>query len=144
MIRAFYHSIMPNSLLRFLVSGAANTLASYALYLLLLRFISYLWAYSLAYAAGIALAYVLYRYYVFKASGGKMGPMLVVMIYFIQYCLGLGLVLIWGQWLGFPVIFAPAFAIALSMPVTYVLSRSVFRYREKIDDNMIYKWFLKR
>ena len=55
MIRAFYHSIMPNSLLRFLVSGAANTLASYALYLLLLRFISYLWAYSLAYAAGIAL-----------------------------------------------------------------------------------------
>ena len=122
---------MPNSLLRFLASGAANTLASYALYLLLLRFIPYQWAYSLAYAAGVALAYVLYRYYVFKASGGKLGPMLVVMIYCLQYCLGLGLVSIWGQWLGLPVVFAPVFAIALSMPVTYVLNRSVFRHREK-------------
>ena len=122
---------MPNSLLRFLASGAANTLASYALYLLLLRFFSYQWAYSMAYAAGVVLAYVLYRYYVFKASGGALGPVLVVMIYFLQYCLGLGLVSVWGQWLELPVIFAPAFSIALSMPVTYVLSRGVFRHREK-------------
>ncbi len=121
---------MPNSPLRFLASGTANTLASYGLYLLLLRLIPYRWAYSLAYAAGVALAYVLYRYYVFKASGGKMGPMLVVFIYFLQYCLGLGLVSIWGQWLGLPVAFAPVFSIALSMPVTYILSRSVFRQRE--------------
>ena len=127
----FYYSIMPSSLLRFLASGAANTLVSYVLYLLLLRFMPYQWAYSLAYAAGIVLAYVLYRYYVFKASGGKLGPMMVVMIYFLQYCLGLGLVLIWGQWLGLPVVFAPVFAIFLSSPVTYVLSRRVFRHREK-------------
>lgn len=122
---------MPSNLLRFLASGAANTLASYALYLLLLRFVPYRWAYSLAYAAGVALAYVLYRYYVFKASGGKFGPIMVVVIYFFQYCLGLGLVSIWGQWLGLPLVFAPVFAIALSIPVTYVLSRGVFRNREK-------------
>ncbi len=85
----------------------------------------------MAYAAGVVLAYVLYRYYVFKASGGALGPVLVVMIYFLQYCLGLGLVSVWGQWLELPVIFAPAFSIALSMPVTYVLSRGVFRHREK-------------
>ena len=121
---------MPSNLLRFLASGAANTLASYALYLLLLRFVPYRWAYSLAYAAGVALAYVLYRYYVFKASGGKFGPIMVMVIYFFQYCLGLGLVSIWEQWLGLPVVFAPVFAIALSIPVTYVLSRSVFRNRD--------------
>ena len=116
------------SFLRFLTSGAFNTSVSYGVYLVLLGFLPYQWAYSVAYASGVALAYVLYRYYVFRASGGRFGLVLVVFIYLLQYFLGFALVLLWGHWLRFPIIFAPAFAVVLSIPLTYFLNRSIFSH----------------
>lgn len=114
---------------KFLLSGAFNTALSYAAYALLLLVLPYQWAYTIAYAAGIAVAYLLYRYFVFGRSGGRYGPLLVCLIYAAQYLLGMGLVTLWTGVLALPPIFAPAFAIAVSLPVTFLLNRLVFRER---------------
>jgi len=117
------------SVLRFLASGAVNTLLTWAVYAALLQVLPYRWSYTVAYALGIVLAYLLYRYYVFGRSGGRTGPVWVALIYLLQYLLGLGLVSFWVQVLAAPVVLAPLFAVAVSLPLTYLLNRWVFRRR---------------
>ncbi len=112
---------------RFLVSGACNTLASWALYLVLLRFLPYGWSYTLAYAAGIGLAYVLYRYVVFQRTGGPLGLLWVALTYAVQYLLGLAAVWVWAGLLAWPVELAPLFAVGLTLPLTFVLNRRIFQ-----------------
>jgi putative flippase GtrA len=120
--------------LRFLASGAANTLITWAVYAALLLVLPYRWSYTLAYALGIGLAYLLYRYYVFGRSGGRLGPLWVALIYLLQYLLGLALVSFWVQVLLAPIVLAPLFAVAVSLPLTYGLNRWVFRTREPGPD----------
>lgn len=112
---------------RFFVSGAFTTLASYAAYLLLLLVLPYRWSYTLAYAMGIVIAYVLYRFYVFKRPGGALGPFWVAMVYLLQYTLGLGLVTVWVQLFEAPAMWAPLFSAAVTMPLSFLLNRKVFR-----------------
>lgn len=116
-----------SGLLKFIASGAFNTLATYLLYLALLPLLPYRWSYTISYIAGIALAYVLYRYVVFGGSGGRYGPLWVALIYLLQYLLGLALVSFWVQILEGPPVWAPAFAVAVATPLSYILNRSVFR-----------------
>ncbi len=115
------------SFFRFLASGAFNTLASYGVYLVLLQIWPYWISYTIAFASGIVLAYLLNRYFVFRASGGRYGPVLVLLIYIGQFVLGLVLVSAWVQWIGGPVALAPLFSVALSLPLTFILNRKVFR-----------------
>jgi|GEM_PF-459641 len=112
---------------RFLTSGAFNTLATYLLYLVLLRQLHYQVSFTIAYASGIALAYAMNRYFVFRQPGGRAGPVLVATIYIGQYFLNLALVNVWVRWLSAPAALAPLFAVALTLPLTYLLNRRVFR-----------------
>jgi putative flippase GtrA len=91
----------------------------------------YRWSYSLSYATGILLAYLLYRHVVFGNSGGRYGPLWVALIYLGQYLLGLGLVSLWVETLRAPASWAPAFSIAILVPISYVLNRWVFRPRRE-------------
>lgn len=111
---------------RFLTSGAFNTLATYLLYLALLPWFSYRVSYTAAYASGIGLAYVMNRYLVFRRPGGPAGLLLVALIYAGQYLLSLFLVTAWVRWLGLPAALAPLFAVAVCLPLTYLLNRKVF------------------
>ena len=43
---------------RFIVAGAVNTVASYAIFLVLLQFMPYLAAYTIAYVIGVGISYV--------------------------------------------------------------------------------------
>lgn len=116
-----------SSFFRFLASGAFNTAVTYGVYLMLLQILPYFASYSIAFALGVALAYALNRYVVFKASGGRYGPLLVLLIYLGQFVLGLGLVVIWVQWLAGAAALAPLFSIAISLPLTFSLNRMVFQ-----------------
>lgn len=113
--------------LRFLVSGSLNTLASWGVYVLLLEVLPYGWSYTIAYGFGIVLAYLLYRFYVFGRKGRRFGPMWVVLIYLFQYLLGIALVNLWVQFMRQPAVWAPLFSVSISLPLTYFLSRWVFR-----------------
>jgi putative flippase GtrA len=124
----------PTALLKFIASGAFNTLVTYVAYLALLPLLPYRWSYTVSYALGIVLAYVLYRYFVFGNSGGRYGPFWVALIYLGQYLLGLALVSLWVEVLAAPVLWAPAFSIAILVPVSYALNRWVFRPRNNPGD----------
>lgn len=111
---------------RFLLSGAANTLATYFLYLLLLRFMPYGISYTAAFTTGIALAYVLNRYFVFQGRRSLMRSMLFPLAYLAQYLLGLVIVHAWVKLAGWDARLAPLASIAISVPVTFVLTRWIF------------------
>ncbi len=112
---------------RFLLSGAGNTAASYVVYLALLNVFSYRVSYTLAYASGIIIAYLAYRFYVFRTTGGRFGLVFVCAIYLLQYLLGLTVVYVWVEFFAGPALFAPLVAVAVTIPVTFVLNRLVFR-----------------
>lgn len=111
---------------RFLLSGAANTLATYALYLLLLAPLGHRIAYTLAFASGLALAYALNRAFVFRSHAGWRSVAALPLIYLLQYAAGLAIVEAWVALLQWPAALAPLAAIAATLPVTYVLSRKAF------------------
>lgn len=79
---------MRHEFIRFLLVGATNTLFSYLLYLLLLIFLTYLPAYSIAYCAGTVISYFLNVHFVFKKRVSLISFLKFPVVYLIQYALG--------------------------------------------------------
>jgi putative flippase GtrA len=113
--------------LRYVASGATNTALTYLLYLLLLNFLPYISSYVIAFIVGIGLSYVLQRYFVFSVSGGRYGLFFVSVMYLAQLVLGTLLVHIWVQIFGGAEVLAPAFSAAVCVPLTFLISRKIFR-----------------
>jgi putative flippase GtrA len=115
----------PGRVLRFLLSGAFNTAVTYAGYLVALRYFDPRVAFTLVYAAGIALAYFLNRVFVFRAHAGWRSVAAMPLIYLLQYLFSLAVVHFCIT-LGAPAWLAPLPAIALSVPLVYLLTRYSF------------------
>ena len=111
---------------RFLLSGAFNTAATYVLYLFLFSFLSYRISYTISFAAGIIIAYLLNRYFVFDSHGGLKTVALFPLVYLVQYLTGIGIVSLWVEVLGWNAVFAPIAAIVFTIPLTFIMSRLVF------------------
>lgn len=112
---------------RFLLSGGFNTLVTYLLYLALLQVLPYRISYTLSYVAGVALAYELNRVLVFKTRRSVRSAILTPLIYLGQYIVGLGVVWIVVSKMGLDARLAPLAAIAVTVPMTFLLSRLAFR-----------------
>lgn len=112
---------------RFILVGAVNTLSSYLLYLLLLAFLPYLLAYSLAYCAGIVVSYCLNARFVFRRRFSLAGFLAFPMVYAIQYVLGALLLWLLVDRAGMAPEPAMAGVIAATIPVTFLASRFVLR-----------------
>jgi putative flippase GtrA len=108
---------------RFLLAGAFNTALSYALYVLFDRFLPYLVAYVLAYAVGVVAQFVLLHRYVYRVPARRTQalayPLLHVAI------AGFGSATLWliVQLTGWPSAWAGLAAIAVQVPVAFVLTR---------------------
>lgn len=116
---------MRNEFIRFLLVGAANTLFSYLLFLLLLVYMNYLPAYSIAYCAGILFSYFLNVRFVFRQQVSLASFLKFPIVYVIQYALGaMMLWLLVGK-----AEISPALAmigvILVTIPVTFMASRFV-------------------
>ncbi len=83
-------------------------------------------SYSIAFLAGIVLAYFMQRYFVFKQRGRDYGFVLTLMIYCLQYGIGIALVFVWTDYFKLPALFAPLVSIVVTLPITYFLSQKVF------------------
>lgn len=114
------------SFLRFIASGALNTAVTYAIYVVFLRWISYQASYTIAYATGILLSYVLNRTFVFKAHKGLRTVLLFPFVYIVQYGLSMLLLWIWIERLELSPTIAPLFVVVVTVPVTFVLTRIAF------------------
>lgn len=127
--RIFRHArlvIAASSFLRFLISGGLNTATTYLIYLLLLQSLGYRIAYSAAYAFGIILAYLVNRVFVFRAHGGLRSALLFPLIYLAQYLASMVILWAWIERLHLPARLGPLVVVAITVPLTYLLSRLVF------------------
>jgi len=113
--------------LRFLIAGAANTAATYVIYLLALQVVPYRVAYTIAYALGIVLAYALNTRFVFRTPWRWKTLLAYPMVYLLQYGLGVACltVLVERHWVS-PEL-APLLVVAITLPVTFVASRLLIK-----------------
>lgn len=112
--------------LRYVLAGATNTLATYLLYLGLLQWLHYRWAYLLAFAAGIGLSFLLLRHLVFARPGKRGSLVYVAASHGLQLGLGLVVVEAWVAWWRGPAWAAPLVAVAVCLPVMFLLQRWIF------------------
>jgi len=112
-------------IIRFLLSGASTTIVSYAIYLVLLQWMPYVFAYSIAYVAGIVWSYFANTLFVFRRAPSVTRAALFPLVYLAQYVVGTLLLILLVDVLGFSKTLAPLAVIVLTLPLTYVLSRHV-------------------
>lgn len=106
-----------------MLAGATNTLLSYLLYLFLLEFLAYLWAYSIAYCTGIAISYFLNVYFVFNKRASITSFVKFPIVYLLQYGLGAGMLWLLVDRAGMSPAIAMIGVIVVTIPVTFLASR---------------------
>ncbi|MFY9822080.1 MAG: GtrA family protein [Thermoanaerobaculia bacterium] len=116
--------------LRFVAAGAANSGLTWLLYLLLLRGMSYRWAYSLSYVAGILLSFLLNSRFVFRVPLRWRNLVRYPAVYVLQYLLGYTVIYVAVGLAGLDSRLGPAAVLAVTVPVGFLLSRRVLSPEE--------------
>ncbi len=111
--------------LRFLIMGGINTLVAYLVYLILLILMRYEIAYAIGYAVGICFAYALSATFVFRKPMNRRSAIQFPLVYLAQFLLSLGLLKVAVDWLDIPKWLAFILVVALTVPVTFTLTRRV-------------------
>lgn len=112
---------------RFLMVGVSNTLVAYVVYLLLLPFLPYLYAYTLSYCVGVVNSYFMNVFFVFRKKVSLHSFLKFPFVYVVQYFLGASILwLLVGQ-LGIGPVWAYAVVIIVTVPITYLASRFVLK-----------------
>lgn len=123
---------LPAAFLRFLLSGGFNTAVTYVIYLVLLQFFPYWFSYTLTFAFGIGLAYVLSRYFVFGMPRAGKRILLFPVVYFVQYLAGLLIVFVWVDVFLWHPTLAPLASMTVTIPITFILTKWVFNASEEM------------
>jgi len=121
---------------RFVVVGALNSGLSYLAYLALLKWVSYRWAYSLAYVAGIFLSFFLNSRRVFRVRLRWRNLLRYPVVYVVQYLLGYVVLYAAVDLAGIDSRLAPVVVLAVTVPVTFVLSRRVLAEVKERDESV--------
>ena len=108
---------------RFLLAGAVNTGTTYGLYLALLLFLPYLAAYSVTYATGIVVSYLLNSLLVFRQPLSLRRFAAFPLVYVVQYAVGTSVLWVAVQKLSIDHRLAFLRSGGLSVPVSFVASR---------------------
>ena len=116
--------------LRFLLSGAINTGATYVIYLALLPLLHYTAAYTIAYVTGIVLAYSLNTRFVFRVRHTARRLALFPLVYVVQYLLGVVALRVAIGTFDVPQKLALLASIAVTIPLTFLLSRLILKPRD--------------
>lgn len=115
--------MMRHEFVRFLLVGASNTAFSFVLYYVLLDYVGYLPAYTIAYGAGVVWSYFLNVRFVFKQQVSFIGFLKFPIVYIIQYALGAAALWLLVGLMGLSPIIAMVGVIIITLPVTFLASR---------------------
>ena len=118
---------------RFLVAGTLNTVASYAVYLLLLEVVDYRAAYSIAYVAGLAGGYWANARFVFGASAHVATVTGYLLCYGATYAVSLAVLWAAVRYGGVSRPLAMLAALAVAVPLSYALLRINFARHARPD-----------
>jgi putative flippase GtrA len=112
---------------RFLVAGAINTITSYGIFVVLLQFMPYLAAYTIAYIVGVLLSYLLLTTFVFHTRRRLTTALRFPLVYIAQYLTGSAVIVALVEAWDVRAPIAAIVAIVASIPVGFLLSRSILR-----------------
>jgi len=115
------------SFAKFVLVGAINTAASYALFVALELVLPYVAAYAIAYVAGIVLSYVLNTGLVFKVPRSWSTFLRFPLVYVVQFALGSGIIIALVESFAMSPRIAALIAIFATIPVTFLAARFVLR-----------------
>jgi putative flippase GtrA len=118
--------ITENSPLRFLLTGALNTILTFAIYVVLKTVVEYQVAYFASYVSGIIFSYFMNVLFVFKRRISLKTAMRFPFVYVVQYVSGALFLELLVRVLRLSATFAPLLVIFLTLPLTFFLSRLVF------------------
>lgn len=111
----------------FALVRAACAVLSYGVYLLMLIWTDYTVAYVGSYVAGIALAYLASARLVFREPLRRKAALAFPLVYVVQFVLGLVLIKLAVQVLAIPEWLALGFSVAITLPLTFLMSRWAVR-----------------
>ncbi len=123
---------------KYLIAGALNTILTYVLYLMLVKTMPYILAYSLTFAAGIVLGYFLNALWVFKSRLQWQSMLAYPLAYLINYVLGVLLLWLLVEQLRLPKEIAPLVVVIISLPIMYATTKLIFR-RGKSENQAEYQ-----
>jgi putative flippase GtrA len=109
----------------FIVMGGVNTLYNLGVYLLLERVMDYNLAYTIAYVIGVFTSYYLNARFVFRQPMTVKSLLRYPLVYVVQYIVGLGLMYVFVELLHLDASLAPLPTTTLTLPITFILSRSI-------------------
>ena len=112
---------------KFLFVGALNTALTYLIYIMGLIFFNYLVAYTISFVMGIIISYYLNANFVFKSANSLTKVFRFILIYIMQYLLGMFLLYTLVSLFKLNPALAPFLVVAVTAPFTFLLSRHVFR-----------------
>lgn len=114
-------------LVKFVIGGVINTAFTFFLYLISQIILPYQVAYAVAFAVGIVFSYWFNAIIVFKTHISWKGFFAFPLVYLVQYLISAMLLGFFVERVGVPQRFAPLIVIALTIPITFVLTRWYLR-----------------
>ena len=125
---------------KFLLSGAVNTAVTYVLFVGLSTVFSASIAYTLTYAVGIAIAYWLNSFFVFRTGHSKRMAVAVPLSYLIQYVYGLAALNTLIQVFGLPGYIAMAAVIASAFPLQFLILQFAATGAKRSAEGEVNEW----
>ncbi|WP_436238590.1 GtrA family protein [Paenibacillus sp. LjRoot153] len=116
---------LTKTFMKFLIVGLANTSSTYTLYLLLLIYLPYTYAYTVSYLVGILFSYLLNSLMVFKQALSLKKFFEFPIVYVVQYIFNTAILLLLVENLHFNEKLSLIISICVTFPVTYLLSKKV-------------------
>lgn len=110
---------------RFVLSGGLNTVATWLGFVVLVAWLPYQLAYGIVYVAGIILSYFLATLFVFEHAPTVRGFFAFPLVYVVQYALSALALAVIVEYTAIPVKVSPLVVAIIVFPVTFVLSRVV-------------------
>jgi putative flippase GtrA len=111
---------------RYLVAGALNTAGTYVLFVVLVRYLPYRWAYSLTYGVGMVAGYLAQSLWVFRKAPGVRTAAMFPVASGVQYLLGLALLTALVEFGHLDPRVSAIVVIVVSVPLMYLMMRGVF------------------
>ena len=127
---------MRREFVRFMLVGASNTLLSWVLFVVLVRFMHYPVAYTLAYAAGIVNSYLLNVCFVFRERVSITSFLKFPLVYLLQYGLGLLLMSLLAGKFGMKPEVAMTVVILITLPVTFLATRKIIKKKTFVPSKL--------
>lgn len=131
-IMNFIRAVWEREFIRFLAIGGVNTIIGQIAYLLLLNLLEYRLANTVSYVGGVFLSYGLNARYVFRQPLALKQALRYPAVYIVQLALSTLFLTILVETLHVPETFAPLLSIALTVPVTFLISRLILRPRSEL------------